>query len=98
MTGFRLSWRVESPAAMMATMNLPGSKIQTPGLGKSTFTQGYFEANLTYKATLQFPSDLVKQVGSGALVVELKVDTTKEAEGIYSVTIMCELETLQLSF
>ena len=76
---------------MMATMNLPGSKIQTPGLGKSTFTQGYFEANLTYKATLQFPSDLVKQVGSGA-------DTTKEAEGIYSVTIMCELETLQLSF
>ena len=81
-TGFRLRWRVENPAAMMATLTKPGSWIKTPRLGQCNFSGSYFKANHTYKATLQFPSDLVRQVGSGVLVVKLIADTGKEMEGL----------------
>ena len=81
-TGFRLRWRVENPAAMMATLTKPGSWIKTPRLGQCNFSGSYFKANHTYKATLQFPSDLVRLVGSGVLVVKLIADTGKEMEGL----------------
>ena len=72
MTGFRLSWRIENPSTLFASVTEPGRSIQTPMFG-GTFDPEYFKRDHTYIATLEFPDDLKEQVGTGFLTIELEI-------------------------
>ena len=79
MTGFKLSWRIENPSTLSASVSEPGMRVQTPMFG-GTFDPEYFERDHTYIATLEFPDDLTERVGNGSLTIEIEVDLREEED------------------
>ena len=73
MTGMRLSWRVENEnPPLIASISEVGRSIQTPHLGE-TLDEASSDRSLghVYKAILTPPKDLVQQMESQSLVIEL---------------------------
>ena len=51
--------------------------IETPWYGQP-FDETYYKTDKHHHMVLEFPEDLVQQVGSGSLVIEIEVDTHLE--------------------
>ena len=80
MTGFRLSWRIESTTVLELTTNEIGQTVQTPGLGGNILDEEFYQTSWTYNCTLLFPENITEMVGSGSLVIEVAVDTREHDE------------------
>ena len=77
-TGFRLSWRVESPG-LGVVVTETGRMVESPQFGR-VFDGGFYNENISHQATLEFADDIAEQVGDGSLVIQLEVQT-REQEG-----------------
>ena len=82
MTGFQLNWRVENKYPPLETKTIEaGESLLSPGFREDYNDVEFYLHDHSLTSTLEFPKDLAKQVGSGALVIQLEVDT-REEEGL----------------
>ena len=78
MTGFRLNWRLENTPVLEAKIDTLGKMVETPRFG-GTVDPEFFTSDHVFKMRVQFPGNLLEQLGNGSLVMQLEVNT-REAE------------------
>ena len=74
MTGFRLNWRLENTPVLEAKIDKLGKMVETPRFG-GNIDPKFFTADHVFKMRVQFPENLLEQLGNGSLVMQLEVDT-----------------------
>ena len=78
-TGVELKWMIENPTLQVTVTNVSGS-VQTPEFGSRRPNSHHLKRQITYKAILKFPENILDILGNGSMVIEIDYTAIREAE------------------